>query len=335
MAMNGVKGPESQQWRVGLINSHGKYLTAETFGFKINASGATMRKKQVWIFEHEPKGDDIIYIKSHLGRYLSSDKRGNVSCNSESTGQEQKFCIVYEDTRKGGTDSGKWAIRSAQYGTYFGGSEDKLICNEKAPRASEWWTVHLAVHPQVNLKNVNRKKYARFEPGDDEKDTADTIQVKDLIPWGEEAIITLEFAEGKYALKSCNNMYLDREGYLVEDRDENCVYTLQIRSGQYSGMALKDCEGRFLTGVGMNATMQGRNTTVGKDELFTIEDSHPQVFFVAHNSKKVSIKQGKMVNILHFPGHNSDCYTPTQYIGKFTFMLVRFRVIMFPTQHLN
>ena len=226
-------------------------------------------------------------------------------------------------------------IRSAQYGTYFGGSEDKLICNEKAPRASEWWTVHLAVHPQVNLKNVNRKKYARFVPGDDEKDTADTIQVKDIIPWGEEAIITLEFAEGKYALKSCNNMYLDREGYLVEDRDENCVYTLQIRSGQYSGMALKDCEGRFLTGVGMNATMQGRNTTVGKDELFTIEDSHPQVFFVAHNSKKVSIKQGKMANILHFPGHNSDCYTPTQYIGKFTFMLVPFRVSMFPTQHLN
>ena len=293
MAMNGVKGSEGHHWLVGLINYQGKYLTAETFGFKINASGATMRKKQVWTIEHDPKGDDIIYIRSHLGRYLSSDKRGNVSCNSESTGPEEKFSIVYEDTRKGGTDSGKWAIRNVAYGTYFGGSEDKLSCNQKNPGPSEWWTVHLAVHPQVNLKNVNRKKYACFEPGDDEKDTDDTIQVKALIPWGEEAIITLDFADGKYALKSCNNRFLDREGYLVEERDENCMYTLQIRSGQYSGMALKDCTGRFLTGVGMDAIMQGRNTTVGKDELFTIEDSHPQVFFVAHNNKKVSIKQGK------------------------------------------
>jgi len=290
MAMNGVSGG-SHHWRVGLINSQGKYLTAETFGFKINASGATMRKKQVWLIEHEPKADDIIYIRSHLGRYLSADKRGNVACNSETTGPETKFCIQYEDARNG-SDSGKWAIRSAQYGTYFGGSEDKLSCNEKAPRASEWWTIHLAVHPQVNLRNVNRKKYACFEPGDDEKDTDDTIQVKSLIPWGEEAIITIQFIDGKYALKSCNNRFLDREGYLVEECDENCLYTLQIRSGQYSGMALKDCTGRFLAGVGMDATMQGRNTTIGKDELFTIEDSHPQVFFVAHNSKKVSIKQG-------------------------------------------
>ena len=38
---------EKGSWTVGLINSRHKYLSAETFGFKINANGKTMKKKQV------------------------------------------------------------------------------------------------------------------------------------------------------------------------------------------------------------------------------------------------------------------------------------------------
>jgi fascin 1/2 len=38
--------------------------------------------------------------------------------------------------------------------------------------------------------------------------------------------------------------------------------------------------------------MQARNATVGKDELFMVDESHPQVFITAHNGKMVSIKQG-------------------------------------------
>jgi hypothetical protein len=34
-------------WTVGLMNSKFKYLSAETFGFRINANGKALMKKQV------------------------------------------------------------------------------------------------------------------------------------------------------------------------------------------------------------------------------------------------------------------------------------------------
>lgn len=286
MAVNGFNragGPSTTgvTWNVGLINNQGKYFTAETFGFKINAAGTTMRKKQVWTIEHDAKQDNVIYIRSHLGRYLAADKRGNVSCNSEDKGEQEKFIIRYHPD-----GSGRWGIISKSFQTYFTGNDDTMSCNEKTPRDAEWWTIRLAVHPQVNICNVNRKKYANLNSD------GDRIQFKRVIPWGRESTIMLEFIEGKYAVKSCNGLFLHRDGNLVSGVSPDTLFTLEIVSGQYSGMALKDSTGRYLTAVGMDANMQGRNKAVSKDELFTIEDSHPQVFFTAHNGKTVSIKQG-------------------------------------------
>jgi len=70
--------------------------------------------------------------------------QGNVTCCSEECGDAEKFIIQYHVD-----GSGRWAICNRVTGYYFGGTDDKLLCYEKQPGPSEWWTVHLAVHPQV------------------------------------------------------------------------------------------------------------------------------------------------------------------------------------------
>jgi len=67
-------GPSST-WKIGLINQHGKYLTAENFGFTINAAGASLRRKQLWTVERDQEDDDTVYLRSHLGRYLAGDRK--------------------------------------------------------------------------------------------------------------------------------------------------------------------------------------------------------------------------------------------------------------------
>ena len=112
---------EKGSWTVGLINSRYKYLSAETFGFKINANGKTMKKKQVmtimtilkiynmycqvWVLE--PYGDgDSICLKSHLQKYLAVDQFGNVTCENEEKDESAKFEISVCDDF-----SGRWAFR--------------------------------------------------------------------------------------------------------------------------------------------------------------------------------------------------------------------------------
>lgn len=281
-ATNGVNGSSSKsdlQWKVGLINSAGKYLTAESFGFKINVSGASLKKKQTFILEQDPL-EEVLYIRSHTGRYLSADKYGNVTCEAEERDQMEKFSVEYD--KQG---SGKWAFRNVAHGNYLGGSEDNFKCFSKSVADNELWVVQLSIHPQVNLRNVNRKRYAHLK---DEQ-----LQVTEVIPWGKEALVILHFDNGKYALKTYDNRFLNRDGTLSTDLSDDSRFTLEMKSGANCGLAFKDCTGAYLTAVGATATMKGRNKTVSKDELFTLEDSCPQVILTSlANNKKVSIRQG-------------------------------------------
>ena len=286
--MNGVQDgkPEPPKWQVGLVNSAGRYLTAETFGFKLNASGTNFRKKQLWTLEHDSTADEqeeVVYLRSHLGRYLSSDKKGNVRCDSETKGDDEKFAITYN---KNG--SGTWAFKSKKHNLYFGGCDDHMKCDTHVT-SEEWWTVRLAVHPHVNFRNVNRGRYAHLE------EESQQIHVDEIIPWGADALITIEFVDGKYAVKASNNKYLKRDGSLVDSSNPECLYTLELKSGSSCGMALKDSAGKYLSALGRPPALQSgpkSKGTITKDELFTLEDSHGQVIFTAHNGKKVSFKQG-------------------------------------------
>ena len=84
---------------------------------------------------------------------------------------------------------------------------------------------------------------------------------------------------------------------------DDCLYVLVFREGQ---VAFKDKDQLFLTAVGITATMQSRNAQVSKDELFLLEDSHPQCKFMASTGLYCSIRgntievQAKQVRGIHF-----------------------------------
>ena len=147
--------PEKGSWTIGLINTKYKYLSAEIFGFKINANGKAMRQKQVWTLESSGDGDSIC-IRSHLHKLLAVDKFGNVTCEKEEKDDTAKFDISVCDNF-----SGRWAFRSVSRGYFLGASPDSLVCAAKSPGDAELWYFNLAARPQVNLRSVGRKRFAR------------------------------------------------------------------------------------------------------------------------------------------------------------------------------
>lgn len=87
----------------------------------------------------------VIYLRSHLGKYLSVDSFGNVLCETEERDAGARFQISITDDA-----SGRWALRNESRGYFLGGTPDKLVCTAKVPGPNEYWTVHLAARPQVS-----------------------------------------------------------------------------------------------------------------------------------------------------------------------------------------
>lgn len=268
--VNGHSGAVGMQWRVGFMNRSLKYLTAESFGNKVNASGTQMKKKQIWFLEQQEK---FVYIKSHLGLYLTTDKYGNLSAGAEAEDKADGcFTVQY-------SADGKWAFFNEKHKIYLHGVDTQASCS-KTLGDENWWSIQLDVHPQVCLRNVQRKRYAHLKE--------DELECSEVIPWGADSLLTLHFVEGRYALKSCDGRNLHRDGFLQDDIDDNTLFLMEIRDGS---LAFKDCNGLYLTSVSQGK-MKTKNKSPGKDELFTIEDSHPQVHVKSYNGKYVSVKQG-------------------------------------------
>ncbi|XP_017757954.1 PREDICTED: protein singed [Eufriesea mexicana] len=283
---------EKSGWTVGLINGKFKYLTAETFGFKINANGSSLKKKQLWTLEGS---EQQVYLRSHLDRYLAVDQFGNVTCEAEDP--SDPGCAFQIQLASDG--SGRWALKNIQRGYFLGSSLDELKCMAKAPSEAEYWLVHLAARPQVNLKSAGRKRFAHLSA------TQDEIHVDAPVPWGEDTLFTLEFRPssveddgqehskfdgGHYALHTCNNKYLARDGKLLDSCTRDCLYAAEFHAGL---LALRDLYGAYLAPIGSKAVLKSRSTTVTRDELFSLEESLPQASFVAAlNHRYVSVKQG-------------------------------------------
>lgn len=220
----------------------------------------------------------MVYLCSHLGRYLASDKDGRVTCEADGHNSDCRFLIVAQS-------DGRWALQSEQHLRFFGGSRDYLSCFAQAVTEAELWAVHLALHPQANLLSVARKRYAQLSAEDGK------IAVDVNIPWGVSALLTLVYLDKKYCLKTCDGRFLGNDGKLLMQSGKSTAYTLEFRCGK---LAFKDCEGKYLSPMGPTGTLRaGRCSKPGKDELFDLEESHPQVVLIAANGRYVSIRQGK------------------------------------------
>ncbi|XP_066522466.1 fascin-2b [Hoplias malabaricus] len=276
-----TNGNKALKLQFGLINHENRYLTAEAFGFKLNASAPSLKKKQIWTLEQDEKDGQVVYLRSHLGRYLASDKDGKVSCEAETRENDCRFLIVAQS-------DGRWALQSEPHLRFFGGSEDYLSCFAQTIGEAELWAMHLALHPQANLLSVARKRYAHLSAPEGE------IAVDSNIPWGVDALLTLVYVDGKYCLKTSDSRFLSSDGKLSFENGRGTGYTLELKSGK---LAFKDCEGKYLSPMGPTGTLRsGRCSKPGKDELFDLEESHPQVVFQAANNRFVSIRQGVNVS---------------------------------------
>ncbi|XP_042525971.1 fascin-2 isoform X1 [Dipodomys spectabilis] len=266
----------------GLLNDTDRYLTAESFGFKVNASAPSLKRKQIWVLEPDPgQGPAVLLRSSHLGRYLSAGEDGRVTCEAEHPGRDCRFLVLPQP-------DGRWALRSEPHGRFFGGTEDRLSCFATAISPAELWTVHLAIHPQAHLLSVSRRRYVHLCRQDDE------MLADGDMPWGVDALLTLIFRSRRYCLKSCDSRYLRSDGCLVWEPEARACYTLEFKAGK---LAFKDCEGRYLAPVGPAGTLKaGRSARPGKDELFDLEESPPQVVLLAANHRYVSVRQGVNVS---------------------------------------
>lgn len=279
---NGTSDGHSDQIVFGLMNQDGKYLTGEKFGNQINVTGTSLRAKQLWKFEPEGEGSTKGYLRSPQNNYLETSKTGTVICESE----EKQPSLLFEVTI---SDDGRWAFKDS-FGKYLAGSKSGLYTTMDPKQDSEYlWAIHIAAHPQCNMKSIARKRYVHLN--DDE------LQANEDIPWGHDSVITVEFQQGKYALRDSQGRYLDGvSGKMVDKMTPECLLILSLQGKEF---AFKGNNGKYLQTHGPKGHLVANKQTMDNHTLFSLEESKAQVILIANNGKKASIRQGMCITSLY------------------------------------
>ncbi|EGD74009.1 fascin 2A [Salpingoeca rosetta] len=266
---------DSLPWALGFRDVNGKYLTVENFGHRLNINGGSMKTKQIFQIEQDEGAGSKVFIRTPHGRYLTAKPDGTWAADAETRGTNEEFEIEVQP-------DGRWALKSA-HGYYCGGAGEKIDAFTKEVAEDRLFIVNLAMHPQVCIWNVNRKTYLHLE--------GEVINADEPIPWGADATITLTFFDstGKYGLQACDGRFLKSDGTLTTvDTDPTIQYTLDMFGGQ---MAFRASNNMYLTCLGGKGTCRAtKQGPPGKDELFVLEDSHPQIKMTSWQGKKVSVR---------------------------------------------
>jgi len=264
------------EWSMGFRNkSSGKYLTQETFGYALNSQSANMKKKQIFNLLPAEGG---VYIKTHLGKFLYGQVDGTFKGDADNVNAD---CVWSIEPQLDGT----WALKS-KHGFYANSNtkgDVSAFAKELPKDHSGEWVVHLAMHPQINLYNVMRKRYVQFKDGE--------LQASEDVPWGEQALLTFVFfnehPSGRYGLMAYNGQFLTANGKMSPVPNADSQFLLGFHDDCIS---LRDEQGNYLSCLGAAGSIKAAKSKITKDELFKISDSEPQFNIKASSGKQVSIK---------------------------------------------
>jgi hypothetical protein len=262
-------------WSFGLVNSAGMYLTCETFQKKVGCTGKKLGKKQILFLEAGAEG--TVSLRTHLGNYIRVDGDGKFLADGEKGDEETNIIIEAQP-------DGTWLLKSAKYGWYLGGSGENLTAFITEATADRFWKVHLAMHPQITLKNVARKRYVHL--------VGDVLNTDADMPWGENATLNLVHNDGCYQIQGVSGGFLEDTGRMTEDAGgASTLFILDFHGDVISFKSKKS--GKYLTSLGASGLLKATKPGITKDEQFQMEDSWPQVSLQACKSGKfLSTKQG-------------------------------------------
>lgn len=277
----------------------GVYLQDSGSGLPVTSKGTALRKNQSWTFEiasdYAPtsQGGVFGYLKNNAtGKYLAVlvNQQGCVAKLSDKP-TARNGALPYELFEVRSYPDGRWALVTRRGQSladvkkeYYFGDEGAEIVHAEVPAPADWlnapmpspaqlWNVQLDMHPQINIRSLSDKGYIHVNK-------FDTMDTKEIIPWGADAMITLTFFPecGLYGLQAFNGLFLTETGVLKFHfpLTPDLLFALEIRPGSIfafrnvaSGLYLSSAKGDIIKARG--------KTVAGDTELFTFEDSRPQI----------------------------------------------------------
>eukprot|EP00732_Lithocolla_globosa_P000779 Lithocolla_globosa_v1_NODE_298_length_4602_cov_12.663954.p2 type:complete len:201 gc:universal NODE_298_length_4602_cov_12.663954:2491-3093(+) len=168
------------EWSFGLRTPNKTYLTCDTFGNAVSVAGKVLRGKQRFLLEQvqgAPKGTLLVNIRTPNKTYLGQDTKRKLTADSTSKGKEQQWEMLPQE-------DGKFAFKG-HYGTYLSCEKDNANSEGLQIDNHTSWIMHLAYHPQVCFRNIDRKQYLSIK--------GDQVVTTKLIPFGLFFVFFLDF----------------------------------------------------------------------------------------------------------------------------------------------
>lgn len=285
-------GFQDLDWTLG-FKMGDQYLTCDSFGSnRIVAKGKFLRAKQTFTIEQgDQDGAPVIWIKTNFNNYIACDTDGNIQLSDDKAGTDILTTAWSVESQPGG----KWAFKTTKaQGWYFGGSGENLRCFTDVISADRLWTVVLAMHPQVTLENINRKKFLHLN------DAGTALTCDEEIPWGDDAVVQITFDDAEpgsvtydtYNIIASNGKFLSASGSLEAERTSMCGFFIEFQGKSLSFISAGTASPKYVTCLGGTGLAKATKGSAGPDEKFQFGNSYPQVKLTAKNDKNLSVKQG-------------------------------------------